>query len=226
MAQKKPPRILFNPDHVGVVRELLTEEEAGRLFFAICDYAADGKMPEGESKTWFVCFKLLRGDVDRDRENYTAKCEKNRQNIRARWAKDTGVMKNGSDDSTVYDRIPDDSTVYGLYPTQHNATQHNAAEEKKGASPADDDLSEQIENHRRADDLIRRYRLPDSDMSREALLDDAEAVGFERLEEALRKASLSNNRQGLSINFYRSVLNGGGAKREGVSSFADIYGAI
>ena len=81
---------------------------------------------------------------------------------------------------------------------------------------AADNLSSQIAAHQRADDLIRRYKLPDSDMSREALLEDAEKVGFDRLEEALKQASLSNNRQGLSVNFYRSVLNGSGTQNGGM----------
>lgn len=91
------------------------------------------------------------------------------------------------------------------------------------ASAADDDLFDQIAAHQRADDLIRRYKLPDSDMSREALLEDAEEVGFDRLEEVLKRASLSNNRQGLSVNFYRSVLNGSGKRKE-ACTFENTYG--
>ena len=86
------------------------------------------------------------------------------------------------------------------------------------APAADDDLSSQIAAHQRADDLIRRYKLPDGDMTREALLEDADTVGFDRLEEALKRASLSNNRQGLSVNFYRTVLNSSGKQKE-----ANIY---
>lgn len=89
---------------------------------------------------------------------------------------------------------------------------------REGASTTVADLFDQIEAHQRADDLIRRYRLPDSDPTREALLEDAEGVGFDRLEEVLKQASLSNNRQGLSVNFYRTVLNGSGKQKE-----ANIY---
>jgi len=72
------------------------------------------------------------------------------------------------------------------------------------------DLSGHVASLQRADGLIRRYRLPDCDASREALLEDAERVGWEKLEDALNQAASSNSRQGLSINFYRSVLNGSG----------------
>lgn len=77
------------------------------------------------------------------------------------------------------------------------------------ASPADEghDLSDQIAAHQHADDLIRRYKLPDGDLTREALLEDAEAVGWTKLEETLRQAALSNSRQMVSVSFYRSILH-------------------
>lgn len=215
MAQKKPPRVLFNPEHVEVARDLLSDKDAGRLFFAICDYAMEGKLPENESKSWMACFKLMRSDIDRDKEKYVAKCEKNRQNVKARWNKDATEYIPAHDDTNVYGRIQSNSTEYETYATQHNATQNNATAtaKKKESSPADDDISAQIVAHQRADDLIRRYKLPDTDMSREALLEDAERVGFDRLEEVLKQASLSNNRQGLSVNFYRAILNSSGAQK-------------
>ena len=97
-------------------------------------------------------------------------------------------------------------------------------EEVVYASAADDDLFDQIAAHQRADDLIRRYKLPDSDMSREALLEDVEKVGFDQLEEVLKQASLSNNRPGLSVNFYRAILNSSGAQQKGANSFGTLYG--
>ena len=76
------------------------------------------------------------------------------------------------------------------------------------AAPDDDenDLSDQIAAHQRADDLIRRYQLPDADPTREALLEDVTAVGWAKLEDALRQAALTNSRQRVSIVFYRSIL--------------------
>lgn len=86
------------------------------------------------------------------------------------------------------------------------------------------DLSGQIADLQRADELIRRYRLPDCDASREALLEDAERAGWETLEEALRQAAASNSRQGLSINFYRAVMNGTGKGDKLDARRADPYG--
>lgn len=82
-------------------------------------------------------------------------------------------------------------------------------------APADADgnagMPERIEAHRRAEALIRRYSLPDSDVSLQAVLEDAERVGFDRLEDALRRAAQSNSRPMLSVNYYRAILAGKGA---------------
>ena len=88
-----------------------------------------------------------------------------------------------------------------------------------------DELTDAISAHQRADDLIRRYHLPDSDTTRESLLEDAEKHGFDRLEDALKRASLSNSRPLLSVNYYRSALSNDGArvKEGGTNSFADTY---
>ena len=86
------------------------------------------------------------------------------------------------------------------------------------------DLSGQVANLQHADGLIRRYRLPDCDASREALLEDAERVGWEKLEDALGQAAASNSRQGLSINFYRAVLNGTGREGKPDVRRSDPYG--
>lgn len=71
----------------------------------------------------------------------------------------------------------------------------------------DGELMSIIANHQRADDLIRRFKLPDSDNSRESLLEDAEKVGFDALEAALKRASDSNSRPMLSVNYYRRFLD-------------------
>ena len=98
-------------------------------------------------------------------------------------------------------------------PQRNKDKKDKKVEEVVYASAADDDLFGLISAHQRADDLLRRYKLPDSDMSREALLEDAEKVGFDRLEEALKQASLSNSKPALSVNFYRAVLNSSGAQK-------------
>ena len=86
------------------------------------------------------------------------------------------------------------------------------------------DLSGQVVDLQRADGLIRRYHLPDCDTSREALLEDAERVGWEKLEEALKQAAASNSRQGLSINYYRAVMSGAWREAKRSDRRSDPFG--
>lgn len=71
----------------------------------------------------------------------------------------------------------------------------------------EDDLMEQIEHVQRASALIRRYGMTDSDATLESLLEDAERYGFDALEQALKRAGESDRRGGVSVNFYRAILN-------------------
>lgn len=95
-------------------------------------------------------------------------------------------------------------------------------EEEENAAPSDsfgllsdDELDILRENHSKADLLIARYHLPDGDMTRESLLEDAESFGWDKLEAALKTAATSNSRERVSVAFYRSILNGSGGKKNG-----------
>lgn len=66
--------------------EDLTDEQKGRLFSALMEYAAHGTIPDnlGEEKLVFKCIKV---QIDRDAEKYDAFCEKQKKNIEKRWEK-------------------------------------------------------------------------------------------------------------------------------------------
>lgn len=87
----------------------------------------------------------------------------------------------------------------------------------------EDDLVQRIVNCQRAGDLIRRYRLTDSEATLDALLEDADVHGFDVLEAALKKASESDNRGGISVNYYRAILrDSGGRQSEGYDPYAGV----
>ena len=147
----------------------------------------------------------------------------------------TGIYSITDDDSrTVANRFPDGcQTVANLEPQvrlgKDRVVEVDARPTPSPASePVDafdgSDLSGQVANLQHADGLIRRYRLPDCDASREALLEDAERVGWEKLEEALKQAAASNSRQGLSINYYRAVMNGAGKEDRKSDRRSDPFG--
>lgn len=85
-------------------------------------------------------------------------------------------------------------------------TKPNTNQSEVSSARDDGDILSFVAAHQHADDLIRRYKLPDSDTSREALLEDAEKVGFEKLEDALKRSSMSNSRPMLSVTYYRKFL--------------------
>lgn len=232
MAQKKPDGFVLYPEHVRVTR-LLADDERGRLLLAIAEYADTSCVPHGESDAFMTCFELMRGGIDRQREKYAAACERNKRNIERRWEK-----KNDSLTSNIYGGIRSNTDVYGCIPndtTFTNQTEPNQTKPSRSSAvsatasePVDafdgSDLSGQVVSLQRADGLIRRYHLPDCDTSREALLEDAERVGWEKLEEALKQAAASNSRQGLSINYYRAVMNGAGKEDRKSDRRSDPFG--
>ncbi|MBE5798352.1 MAG: hypothetical protein E7321_00165 [Clostridiales bacterium] len=131
----------------------------------------------------------------------------------------------------------DPQQIPGKSPTDpHIQELKELKEPKKGllyphALPPEDDeddeegreLLDRVANIQRADGLIRRYRLTDSEATLDALLEDADAHGFDVLEAALKKASESDNRGGISVNYYRAILrDSGGRQSEGYDPYAGV----
>lgn len=117
-----------------------------------------------------------------------------------------------------YEKIEAETTVYTscIHSGYTPYTQHSIGKSKEGvnervtaappASLSGGSMSARIANHQHAEDLIRQYRLPDGDITMDALLEDAERAGWEKLENALKEAALGNSRQRISVKFYRSIL--------------------
>lgn len=117
-----------------------------------------------------------------------------------------------------YEKIEEGKTVYTsciqtgyMMDTQYSVEEYRVGEGEKPATsaPAKNpcSMSERIANHQHAEHMIRRYDLPDNDPTMDAILEDAEKHGWEKLEEALQTAALNNSRQKISVVFYRSILN-------------------
>ena len=233
MAKKKPDGFILYSEHVKVTR-LLSDDERGRLLLAISEYADTSCVPHDESDAFMTCFELMRGGIDRQRERYAESCERNRRNVERRWAKNAvPVSVDGYDrirsNTVVCNGIRDDTTYTNhTEPNQTEPSRSSRAVSVKASEPVEafdgSDLSGQVANLQRADGLIRRYGLSDCDTTREALLEDAERVGWEKLEAALEKAAASNSRPGVSINFYRAVLNGTGKEDKPDVRRSEPYG--
>lgn len=69
---------ILHQDYAGPISEL-TDEEAGKLFKALLNYAGQGEEPELEGSLYAV-FLIIRNQIDRDAEKYEKKCERLRKN--------------------------------------------------------------------------------------------------------------------------------------------------
>lgn len=76
--------IIIYADCIAILEEL-TYEQAGRLFKAVLSYVNEEPVTEIEGDPALkMAFVVLRKQIDRDAEKYTAKCEKNREIALAR----------------------------------------------------------------------------------------------------------------------------------------------
>lgn len=75
----------------------LSDSELGRLFRALLEYSASGKVPELNGRE-SVAFDFMSANIDRDAESYKDTCNRNRENISKR-----------------YERIRPNTTVYETY---------------------------------------------------------------------------------------------------------------
>ena len=69
---------------VHAVVDELNDEQTGRLFKAMITYFATGKAPKFDGILKFVWIPIQQ-QMDRDKEKYDAKCEKNRAKIQKYW---------------------------------------------------------------------------------------------------------------------------------------------
>jgi len=71
--------------------DLLSDEEAGILIKAIIKYEKTQEVPRLNGMVK-MAFSFIKTQLDRDREKYQEKCEKNKENARKRWnAKNANV---------------------------------------------------------------------------------------------------------------------------------------
>lgn len=224
MAKRKLPRLLIDPTQILFARDLLEYDELGMLFEALGEYLINGLLPDADAhaKAWNVCFNQMREVIDRDAAAYAEKCETNRRNrqkaIQEMYERPESETINDDrqrQSTTVNDRSQKATNVAEIVTNTPkmapNTTQRNLIEEVGGNKPASpapppSEMQTLRENHQRAEQLIRRFGLPDNDPTLEAVLEDAEAHGWDKLEAALQTAALHNSRQKISVVFYRSIL--------------------
>ena len=232
--RKKRTGWVFHHENVAMI-EVMEAEDCKAIIIALTKYSRDlaeegfavldvSGVPSAMGKAF--C-RMATERIDQEADSFVQKCNQNQKNRE----KGSTTVDDGQRPSTTVCDGQRPSDLVDQAPINKEIKKRNKEiEEVEHASAPiigfdGTDLTQEMENCARADDLVQRYKLPDTDQSREALLEDAARVGFDRLEGALKQAALSNNRQGLSVNFYRSVLNSN-EKRKGASSFEGLYGQM
>ena len=89
------------------------------------------------------------------------------------------------------------------------------------AAPADDriiafdgtDITEDIQRHDLAEQLVRQYNVNTSEPTLTALIEDLSTYGEERMREVLNTAALSDTRGKVTVQYWRAILNGNGKPR-------------
>ena len=66
----------------------LSDEQLGQLFRGMLDYFVSGKAPKFSGVLKFA-FIPIKQQMDRDQQKYDAKCEKNRENAKKRWERNS-----------------------------------------------------------------------------------------------------------------------------------------
>lgn len=124
----------------------LSDVEAGQLFRALLHYAQFGEVPTLDGLAGFA-FDLLRPRLDRDRQSYEDRCEKNRYTAYARETKRCGeepanfetwrLSKTGdisSHDVTERDQLSQTRTEQNVTPTSTTPTTPMTAAGRKGGA--------------------------------------------------------------------------------------------
>ena len=89
------------------------------------------------------------------------------------------------------------------------------------AAPADDriiafdgtDITEDIQRHDLAEQMVRQYNVNTSEPTLTALIEDLSMYGEERMREVLNTAALSDTRGKVTVQYWRAILNGNGKSR-------------
>lgn len=79
---------------IKAVIDEMTDEQVALLFRGMVDYFTEGKAPKFTGVLKFVWITVQQ-QMDRDKEKYVEKCERNRSNITKRWEREKDTNEYG-----------------------------------------------------------------------------------------------------------------------------------
>lgn len=203
------------------------DAQRGRLMMAMMAYAYRHEEPEFTGVEKFV-WPVLKQHIDRCAQNVEAKKAagskggKGSKSSKQTEADESNAKQNEAEVSKAKQTEADGSkseqnahTQYHDHDNDHDQYHnHDDVVVRATAAPAAEpveafdgsDMTDAIATQREVERLIKRYGLPDSDATMDAVLDDIERHGMDAVRNALKTASLADNRGGISVNYYRSCL--------------------
>lgn len=144
---------------IKAVIDELNDEQVAQLFRGMVDYFMEGKVPKFSGVLKFVWI-TIRQQMDRDKEKYDAKCEKNRKNIKEYWErtkederKRTYTNATNKDTDTDKDTKTDTDTTT----TTDKDTKAGAALKQRGGGGGSDDDKFDLWKRLTPEDIDRIY---------------------------------------------------------------------
>lgn len=78
----------FYDDYAENYLEFMTGDQVKELMLALVDYHRDDIIPQFDDPLLAMAFRVISGNIDRDKEHYLQVCEQNRLNAQRRGKKD------------------------------------------------------------------------------------------------------------------------------------------
>lgn len=221
----------------GASLKRLSDAEAGRFIKAVYDYVRDGKEYDGNGKEEILvvqALETLQTDIEafdkyqKDAEDKKqAVSDARRSAVNKRWDKRNSIQADTNEYKSKAQNTNNTNSTY--IKNKNNKKEYEYKKDKDddccnntpAAQPEADviigidglplDLS-RTQNLDEAEKLVKRFKMPQAENVLQSLADDIEEKGLETVQNALIKASESDIRGGVSLNFYRAILTNKGQK--------------
>lgn len=210
------------------------DAQRGRLMMAMMAYAYRGEEPRFDGVEKFI-WPVLKQHIDRCAANVEAKKVagskggRNKSESKQTQADASKGKQSEAEESESKQNAHDHDNDHD-HNQDHIQEKKNVCAREAASAPAAEepvvgidgtDLAGAMADYDRAGELVTRFRLPDNDISRGAIIEDAEKMGWEKVEKALAEAAKANSRAMLSVNFYRAVLKNEGKPRAAAKAAGD-----
>ncbi len=198
----------------------LSDQEVGRLVRALSDYHATGEVQELKGRE-SMAYEFIRFEIDEAEKGYQAKCETNRKNrtgttvddgqrtltnVNERQQSTTPVPNININKKNINKRVninDDDDDA--------SSRTHTRTREENGTLSSVDQIigiekTEQDDPRHHAEQLVKRFGLPQVDDVIETVANDIEMNGLCDVQAAFLKAATSDKHGGISLNYYKTIL--------------------